>query len=909
MQLRGAHFLLAAPIVLLAGCELITSLDPSLIQDGGGGHGGGVPCVDASECPPAETECGTPTCVEGACGVDLKAAGTPATAIAGNCSAEQCDGKGGVQLVTDDADLPNDASDCTEDLCTAGVASNPPLPANTACGAMGTLVCDGMGVCVGCDDAAQCGSDTDCVTFSCSQGECGSTNAPAGTPTSTQVAGDCQTSQCDGSGGVLTVDDNSDLPVDNQECTQDLCSAGTPSNPPEPVGTACGVSPEQCDGTGSCVECLGPADCPGVDTECQQRACTLGVCGFTFTAANTPLGSQTPFDCQEEVCDGAGGETTIDDDTDLPDDGNDCTMDVCTGGVPSNPDEPQGTACGMNLTCDGSGNCVGCLQPSDCGQDTECVTFTCSVAGTCGTSFTAAGTVTTNQAANDCQQNECDGSGNEVSVAFDSDLPLDDGNECTDDICSGGVEQHPAVPTGDPCTIGGTVCSASGVCVDCNVAADCPGTDTDCSTRTCLGNTCGNNFTASGTPTSAQTAGDCQQVQCNGSGGTMSVAFNTDLPPDEPNACTSEVCNAGVPEHPPVMNGTSCNDGNSCTQTDTCQTGVCTGSNPIVCTPLDQCHVAGTCNPGTGVCSNPNAPDGTGCSDGDGCTQTDTCQGGTCSGANPVVCTPQDQCHVAGTCDSGTGLCSNPNAMDGTACDDGTACTQLDACSAGVCTGSNPVVCTPLDQCHVAGTCDAGTGVCTDPNAPDGTLCTFGVDPGACVVGTCQADTLFFNEYVEGTSNNKALEIANPLTSAQNLGTLGCQVLIYSNGSATVTTTINLTGSVAAGDVYTLCNSSATFAVTPGLCDQSTTNVNFNGDDAVELRCGLTTLDVIGQIGFDPGTEWGTGNDSTADNTLRRSCGITNGDPNGLDAFDPSIEYAGFATDDFTGLGSAACAP
>ncbi len=35
----------------------------------------------------------------------------------------------------------------------------------------------------------------------------------------------------------------------------------------------------------------------------------------------------------------------------------------------------------------------------------------------------------------------------------------------------------------------------------------------------------------------------------------------------------------------------------------------------------------------------------------------------------------------------------------------------------------------------------------------------------------------------------------------------------------------------------------------------------FNGDDAVVLRKGTTVIDVIGQIGFDPGSEWGSWTD------------------------------------------------
>lgn len=95
----------------------------------------------------------------------------------------------------------------------------------------------------------------------------------------------------------------------------------------------------------------------------------------------------------------------------------------------------------------------------------------------------------------------------------------------------------------------------------------------------------------------------------------------------------------------------------------------------VHCAALDACHQAGTCDPTTGLCTNPVAADGAACDDHDACTQTDTCQNGTCVGAEPVVCTPPDACHVAGACDSTTGLCSNPAAADGISCNDGDACT------------------------------------------------------------------------------------------------------------------------------------------------------------------------------------------------------------------------------------------
>ncbi len=169
---------------------------------------------------------------------------------------------------------------------------------------------------------------------------------------------------------------------------------------------------------------------------------------------------------------------------------------------------------------------------------------------------------------------------------------------------------------------------------------------------------------------------------------------------------------------------------------------------------------------------------------------------------------------------------------------------------------------------------------------------------------------LFFSEYIEGTSNNKALELYNGTGSAIDLATGSYNVQMYFNGSSTAGLTINLTGSVSAGDVYVLAHSSANATIL-AQADQTNGSGWFNGDDAVVLRKGTVILDVIGQIGFDPGTEWGSGLVSTADNTLRRLDTVCAGDPDGSNVFTPSIEWIGFATDTFDGLGTytASCAP
>jgi N-acetylneuraminic acid mutarotase len=113
----------------------------------------------------------------------------------------------------------------------------------------------------------------------------------------------------------------------------------------------------------------------------------------------------------------------------------------------------------------------------------------------------------------------------------------------------------------------------------------------------------------------------------------------------------------------------------------------------VTCTPSDQCHDAGVCDTNTGACSNPAKADGAACSDGNACTQTDSCQSGACQGSNPVVCTASDQCHDAGVCDTNSGVCSNPAKADGATCTDGNACTLNDTCQAGSCTsgGADPV--------------------------------------------------------------------------------------------------------------------------------------------------------------------------------------------------------------------------
>jgi len=159
---------------------------------------------------------------------------------------------------------------------------------------------------------------------------------------------------------------------------------------------------------------------------------------------------------------------------------------------------------------------------------------------------------------------------------------------------------------------------------------------------------------------------------------------------------------------------------------------------------------------------------------------------------------------------------------------------------------------------------------------------------------------LYFTEYVEGTGSNKALEIYNDTGADVDLS--GYSLQFFFNGSASAGLTINLSGTVVDGDVFVIANALADGAIL-AQADQTASGGWFNGDDAVVLRNRGAFIDVIGEVGFDPGSEWGSGNASTQDNTLRRLESVTGGDTNGGDSFSPAVEWNGFATDDFSGLG------
>ena len=200
---------------------------------------------------------------------------------------------------------------------------------------------------------------------------------------------------------------------------------------------------------------------------------------------------------------------------------------------------------------------------------------------------------------------------------------------------------------------------------------------------------------------------------------------------------------------------------------------------------------------------------------------------------------------------------------------------------------------------------------------------------------------LFISEYVEGWSNNKAIEIYNPTSSTINLS--GYFVARYSNGatSATGMNAIQLTGTIAPYDVYVAvldkrdpAGTGQEAQVWDSLQARAdgfyapvyTTNNSFywNGNDAVMLAkgtlsanstddvataVGFQVIDIFGKIGENPANASGvsSANDGawsttfpystgegvlvTSDHSLIRKSNIQKGVNTQVSFFDPLLEW------------------
>jgi len=165
---------------------------------------------------------------------------------------------------------------------------------------------------------------------------------------------------------------------------------------------------------------------------------------------------------------------------------------------------------------------------------------------------------------------------------------------------------------------------------------------------------------------------------------------------------------------------------------------------------------------------------------------------------------------------------------------------------------------------------------------------------------------LIISEYIEGSSNNKYIEIFNG--TGESVSLTGYSLRLFANGSATATNTENLSGTLENGKVLVFKNSSASLTLPSGVEATVSTTTAFNGDDAIAIYNSTTLkyVDIFGRIGSDPGAAWTSGSLTTLDKTLRRKSNVSRGVSVNPGSGFPTLgtEWDQFDIDIVSGLGS-----
>ncbi|MGB1032891.1 MAG: lamin tail domain-containing protein, partial [Flavobacteriales bacterium] len=138
---------------------------------------------------------------------------------------------------------------------------------------------------------------------------------------------------------------------------------------------------------------------------------------------------------------------------------------------------------------------------------------------------------------------------------------------------------------------------------------------------------------------------------------------------------------------------------------------------------------------------------------------------------------------------------------------------------------------------------------------------------------------LYISEYLEGTSQNKAIEIYNPTPFDINLSEY--TVSTYNNGATTPTNQQVLSGTLVSGDVYVVSHSDAS-ALILAEADETSGISWYNGNDVIALYHNNVLIDILGVIGEDPGesTPWDVNGVqyAMAEHTLVRSPLVNSGE-------------------------------
>ncbi|MFT5429672.1 MAG: hypothetical protein ACI9OJ_000344 [Myxococcota bacterium] len=566
------------------------------------------------------TACAEAPCMEpSACNAEGEciASNTPKTCDDGDaCTTDSCN--------PDTGDCVNTPTVCDDgDACTAEAC-------NTTTGE-----CD-AGEAKDCSDADLCTDDTcDAQTGNClNTPKVCEDEDPCTENSCDDDTGNCEfTNECDD--GVACTDDNC---VDGCESTPKVCDDGDlcTTDSCDPVSGECIFAPVVCDDQDICtVDVCTDGDCSSTPKDCSDNDdCTMDICNLdTGVCGNPPVGCDDDDNCTVDAC--AGGQCS-----NTPVDCNDddaCTTDACEG--------DDGSCQNVAIECDDSSLCTTDL----------CVAGDCVFAPkTCPTGA-------------QCEVTTCDGETGDCGLKFKPDNIPD--SSC----CSPGQVAGCDNPVCETC-----VCDAFPEC-------------------------CGDNgFWAPHCATATESVCAAECSQCNGAG-CCAVEQGTDFPLS---GCSNEPCESCV-----------------CALDPSCCTEDGWNSN---CSQLANNECGYSCTQCTGVVP---------CDDGNICTEEDTCGEG-CSGQTKD-CNDNNECTFDG-CDGVTGECTNV----ANACDDSNPCT-IDECvqgNEGPPCENTPKNCGDENEC-TTDQCNETTGDCENPatssDVPTSSCCSTHGGSG-CDIPVCQ---------------------------------------------------------------------------------------------------------------------------------------------------------------------------
>lgn len=410
-------------------------------------------------------------------------------------------------------------------------------------------------------------------------------------------------------------------------------------------------------GTGGSGGCGSPSDCPAPQSPCQEATCENSTCGTSNLPVGTMLTDPTAGDCKTQACDANGQAVTVDSDTDIEDDANDCTDDTCSGGAPVH------TAVALNKSC-ATNNGAFCSDPSGPNPG---VCVECNDGSQCGSNVCQAGA---------CQDASC---GDMVQNPGETDVdcggscgPCDDNlkclvdADCTSSVCEGNPLKCQAPTCMDGTKNGDETDADCGglICNKCNTDQACIGPD-DCASGVCQGLKCQAAQCDDGVKNGSESAADC--------GGSCPNDCDVGDTCNSNNDCITKVCNVTCQQatcSDNATNGTEtdtdcggamcpkCLNGDSCLVGSDCQSGLCVG---LVCQAQPTCNDMTPNGNETDVdCGGPDCPD---CANNKACNSNSDCIS--------AYCNPTGHCENLNGCDITTATDMTGSSMVSVAFDNG----------------------------------------------------------------------------------------------------------------------------------------------------------------------------------------------------------------------------------------------